>query len=99
MEVVNLRGQGTVLDTEILRNVINGLCAILRIVLKSLETRSDKGEDFGWIGSDLFLCCPDSPRRITVQVVARIGELTIAFAIEDQLSRRTEKTGGDMAGA
>ena len=61
MEVVNLSGQGRVLDTEILRNVVNGLCAILRIVLESLKTSSDKGEDFGWIGPDFSSVAPMPP--------------------------------------
>ena len=61
MEVVDLPGQRQVLDTEILRNVVNGFRAILSIVLESLQAGSDKSEDFGWIGSDLFYRRPDAP--------------------------------------
>src|SRR5215831_92447 len=60
MTVINLSGQRGILDAKILRNVVNGLCAILRIVLKSFEAGSDKGKDFERIGFDLFLGCPDS---------------------------------------
>ena len=66
---------------------------MLRIVLKSFQAGSDKGEDFGGIGFDLFFRCPDAARRITGQIIPGISELAEAFAIEDQLSRRT---GADM---
>ncbi len=61
MEVVDLSGQRKVLDTEILRNVVNGFRAILSIVLESLQAGPNKGEDFGWIGFDLFYRRPDAP--------------------------------------
>ena len=86
MKIVDFAGQGEIFDAEIFRNDVDGLGAMLRIVLQSFQARFDKSEDFGRIVFDLLFRRADAARRISGEIISRVREPAETFTVENQLA-------------
>ena len=95
MKIVNFAGQGEIFDAQIFRDDVDGLGAMLRIVLQSFQTCFDEGEDFRRIVFDLFFRRADASRRITGEIISRVREPAETFTVKNHLARRAEQTRSD----